>query len=119
MRLASLVDAFRTKYDDFFQFRLEDGRSTAPGSIGENLVYDVRPRKAFGFTKGDTFRSDPLAVRWLRRASISSPVERPSFGGASMHGRTSMAASAAPLICAAISLARASSLTSTTQKAGP
>ena len=33
-----------------------------------------------------------------------------------MHWRTSMAASAAWLICAAISIARASSLTSTTQK---
>jgi Pyridoxamine 5'-phosphate oxidase len=59
-RLANLVDAFRTKYDDFFEFRLEDGRFVAPGSIGENLVYDVRPRQAFGFTKGETFSQ----TRW-------------------------------------------------------
>jgi Pyridoxamine 5'-phosphate oxidase len=59
-RLASLVDAFRTKYDDFFQFRLTDGRFTAPGAPGAALVYDVRPRKAFGFTKGDTFSQ----TRW-------------------------------------------------------
>lgn len=59
-RLASLVDAFRTKYDDFFQFRLKDGRLIAPGSIGENLVYDVRATKAFGFTKGGTFSQ----TRW-------------------------------------------------------
>ena len=49
-RLAAIVDAFRTKYDDWFQFRLEDGRFIAPGSIGTVLVYDVRARKAFGFT---------------------------------------------------------------------
>ena len=29
-------------------------------SIGTNLVYDVRARKAFGFTKGDTFSE----TRW-------------------------------------------------------
>ena len=59
-RLGRLVDAYRTKYDDFFQFRLEDGRFGAPGAIGDNLVYDVRPRKAFGFTKGETFSQ----TRW-------------------------------------------------------
>jgi hypothetical protein len=59
-RLSSLVDAYRTKYDDWFKFRLEDGRFTAPGSIGAALVYDVRPRKAFGFIKGDTFSQ----TRW-------------------------------------------------------
>jgi hypothetical protein len=59
-RLGRLVDAYRTKYDDFFQFRLEDGRLVAPGAIGENLVFDVRPRKAFGFAKGGTFSQ----TRW-------------------------------------------------------
>ena len=59
-RLNRLVDAYRTKYDDFFQFRLEDGRFAAPGAIGDNLVFDVRPRKAFGFAKGDTFSQ----TRW-------------------------------------------------------
>src|ERR671918_1811765 len=47
-RLGRLVDAYRTKYDDWFQFRLVDGEFTAPGAIGPALVYDVRPRKAFG-----------------------------------------------------------------------
>jgi hypothetical protein len=42
------------------EFRLEDGRFTAPGAIGAVLVYDVRPRKAFGFTKGKTFSQ----TRW-------------------------------------------------------
>ena len=54
-RLRDLVDAYRTKYDDWFKFRLVDGQFTAPGAIGPALVYDVRARKAFGFTKGDTF----------------------------------------------------------------
>jgi hypothetical protein len=59
-RLASLVDAFRTKYDDWFGFRLEDGRFTAPAAPGALLVYDVRVRKAFGFAKGDIFSQ----TRW-------------------------------------------------------
>jgi Pyridoxamine 5'-phosphate oxidase len=59
-RLGRLVDAYRTKYDDWFQFRLKDGRFTAPGAIGPVLVYDVLARKAFGFTKGDTFSQ----TRW-------------------------------------------------------
>ena len=59
-RLGHLVEAYRTKYDDFFQFRLEDGRFVAEGAIGDNLVYDVRARKAFGFTKGETFSQ----TRW-------------------------------------------------------
>jgi hypothetical protein len=54
-RLGALVDAYRTKYDDWFGFRLVDGEFTAPGAIGRVLVYDVRARKAFGFTKGDAF----------------------------------------------------------------
>jgi Pyridoxamine 5'-phosphate oxidase len=62
-RLASLVDAFRTKYDDWFGFRLEDGQFTAAGAPGAALVYDVRARKAFGFTKGDTFSQ----TRWRFR----------------------------------------------------
>jgi hypothetical protein len=59
-RLGHLVDAYRTKYDDFFKFRLEDGRFTAAGAVGQSLVYDVRARKAFGFTKGETFSQ----TRW-------------------------------------------------------
>src|SRR5918998_3088272 len=52
-RLGQLVDAYRTKYDDWFQFRLVGGEFTAPGAIGPGLVYDVRARKAFGFRKGE------------------------------------------------------------------
>ena len=59
-RLGHLVDAYRDKYDDWFGFRLVDGRFTAPGAIGPVLVYDVRARRAFGFRKGDTFSQ----TRW-------------------------------------------------------
>jgi hypothetical protein len=59
-RLGALADAYRAKYDDFFGFRVVDGKFTAPGGIGENLVYDVRARKAFGFEKGETFSQ----TRW-------------------------------------------------------
>lgn len=59
-RLGALAKAYRTKYDDWFGFRLEDGRFTAEGAIGPVLVYDVRARRAFGFTKGDTFSQ----TRW-------------------------------------------------------
>src|SRR5919109_4498264 len=52
-RLRGLVDAYRDKYDDWFQFRLVDGQFTAPGAPGPALVYDVRARKVFGFIKGD------------------------------------------------------------------
>src|SRR3990170_4287423 len=59
-RLGRLVDAYRTKYDDWFQFRLKDGQFTAPGAPGPALVYDVRAQKAFGFAKGDIFSQ----TRW-------------------------------------------------------
>jgi hypothetical protein len=59
-RLGRLVDAYRTKYDDWFGFRLEDGKFTSPGAPGAALVYDVRARKAFGFAKGETFSQ----TRW-------------------------------------------------------
>jgi hypothetical protein len=59
-RLNRVADAFRTKYDDWFGFRVADGRFTAEGAIGQVLVFDVRARKAFGFTKGDTFSQ----TRW-------------------------------------------------------
>lgn len=59
-RLGALADAFRTKYDDLFGFRLEESRFTAGDATDAVLVYDVRTRKAFGFTKGRTFSQ----TRW-------------------------------------------------------
>ena len=60
IRLSALVDAFKTKYDDWFGFRLNDGRFAADGGVGSILVYDVRADRAFGFTKGSTFSQ----TRW-------------------------------------------------------
>jgi hypothetical protein len=59
-RLGALVDAYRTKYDDWFGFRLVDGEFTTAGDSSPGLVYDVRARRAFGFTKGDRFSQ----TRW-------------------------------------------------------
>jgi hypothetical protein len=59
-RLGALVDAYRTKYDDWFGFRLVDGEFTARGGSSPGLVYDVRARRAFAFTKGDVFSQ----TRW-------------------------------------------------------
>lgn len=59
-RLGAVVDAYQTKYNDLFGFRLVDGKVTAPGAAGPLLVYDVRARKALGFTKGATFSQ----TRW-------------------------------------------------------
>jgi hypothetical protein len=54
-RLSRIVDAFTTKYDDYFSMRLVDGRIDPAGSPTEPLAFEVRPRKAFGFGKGSTF----------------------------------------------------------------
>ena len=54
-RLQRLVDAYATKYDDWFGFRLVDGKFMGEGSDDPGLVYVVRARKAFGFAKGEPF----------------------------------------------------------------
>jgi len=66
-RLGVLVEAFRTKYDDWFGYRLVDGRITADGGEVELLACDVHARKAFGFTKGGTFSQ----TRWLLGPRLS------------------------------------------------
>jgi hypothetical protein len=59
-RFGRLVDAYATKYDGMFGFRLDEGRFVAPDSIDPAVVYAVRARKAFGFAKGSTFSQ----TRW-------------------------------------------------------
>jgi general stress protein 26 len=59
-RLRDVVEAFATKYDDFFGFRFVDRRLAHPGSPDEPLTYEVRATKAFGFAKGATFSQ----TRW-------------------------------------------------------
>ena len=60
-RLSRLATAFTEKYDDFFEMRVVDGRLRGGGI--ENLPFEVRAAKAFGFGKGATFSQ----TRWLWR----------------------------------------------------
>ena len=60
-RLSRLATAFTEKYDDFFEMRVVDGRLRGGGI--ENLAFEVRAAKAFGFGKGATFSQ----TRWLWR----------------------------------------------------
>jgi pyridoxine/pyridoxamine 5'-phosphate oxidase len=62
-KLGRLAEAFTEKYDDFFEFRFVDGQFQAAGSGDGQLVFEVRPAKAFGFAKGEAFSQ----TRWLWR----------------------------------------------------
>jgi len=62
-RLDRLAKAFTEKYEDFFKFRFVDGRFEAAGVSEGQLVFEIRPAKAFGFAKGDTFSQ----TRWRWR----------------------------------------------------
>jgi hypothetical protein len=59
-RLGRLVEAYATKYDDVFGFRLVEGDVQAPGAPESPLFFEVRARKAFGFGKGTSFSQ----TRW-------------------------------------------------------
>ena len=52
--LERLADAFATKYDDFFGFKVRDGAFTN-GEGGVADVYEVAPRKAFAYGREPTF----------------------------------------------------------------
>jgi Pyridoxamine 5'-phosphate oxidase len=54
-RLEAIARAFTDKYDDFFGFRVVDGRLTAAGTTDESLAFVVRATKALGFAKGEAF----------------------------------------------------------------
>ena len=59
-RLGRLVDAYATKYDDMFGFRLVGSEFIGSGSDDPAVVYAVRAVKAFGFGKGKIFSQ----TRW-------------------------------------------------------
>ena len=60
-RLERLASAFMDKYDDFFGFRVIDGRfSGGAGAEDEILAFEVRADKALGFAKGASFSQ----TRW-------------------------------------------------------
>jgi nitroimidazol reductase NimA-like FMN-containing flavoprotein (pyridoxamine 5'-phosphate oxidase superfamily) len=50
--LAQLVDAFATKYDDVFGFKVGDGRFSHGAGVAD--VYEVAPAKAFAYRRGKT-----------------------------------------------------------------
>jgi nitroimidazol reductase NimA-like FMN-containing flavoprotein (pyridoxamine 5'-phosphate oxidase superfamily) len=62
-RLSRMADAFTTKYDDFFGLWVERGRLQGAGAPDEILAFEIRPDKAFGFAKGDSFSQ----TRWRFR----------------------------------------------------
>ena len=60
-RLERLARAFTEKYDDFFGFRVTDGRlHGGAGATDEVLAFEVRADKALGFAKGERFSQ----TRW-------------------------------------------------------
>jgi hypothetical protein len=59
-RLRRLVEAFAGKYDDFFGYRLQDGRLHATGAADAPVPFELRATKAFAFAKGETFSQ----TRW-------------------------------------------------------
>jgi hypothetical protein len=59
-RLGRLVEAYATKYDDVFGYRLLDGQVQARGVEDPPLFFEVQARKAFGFGKGASFSQ----TRW-------------------------------------------------------
>jgi hypothetical protein len=56
--LQRVADALAAKYGEPFLFTVRDGAFVGDG--GEALVFEVRPRQAFGFGKGDPFSQ----TRW-------------------------------------------------------
>lgn len=62
-KLQRLADAYVAKYDQLFVFHVRDGALWIEGSEDPGLAYEIRPTKAFGFGKGETFSQ----TRWLFR----------------------------------------------------
>jgi nitroimidazol reductase NimA-like FMN-containing flavoprotein (pyridoxamine 5'-phosphate oxidase superfamily) len=52
-RLLQIADKFNSKYGPPFQYTVRDGAFSGEG--GEALVYELRPSKAFGFGRGQSF----------------------------------------------------------------
>ena len=55
-RLRRVADAYATKYGtDTWHFTVRDGAFHNEGGGGKALVFEVAPKTAFGFGKGETF----------------------------------------------------------------
>ena len=59
-RLQRLADAYIAKYDQLFVFEVRDGALWIEGSEDPGMAYELRPTKAFGFGKGESFSQ----TRW-------------------------------------------------------
>lgn len=59
-KLQRLADSYVAKYDQLFVFEVRDGALWIEGSEDPGLAYELRPTKAFGFGKGESFSQ----TRW-------------------------------------------------------
>ena len=59
-RLRGIADAYESKYGPAWRFGVRDGAFVPADGDGVALVYEVVPRQAFGFRKGDEFSQ----TRW-------------------------------------------------------
>jgi hypothetical protein len=59
-RLQRLAEAYVAKYDQVFVFEVREGALWIEGSEDPGLAYELRPTKAFGFGKGESFSQ----TRW-------------------------------------------------------
>jgi general stress protein 26 len=66
-RLRRLADAYESKYGEDWRFDVSDGLFRHSSGEGVALVFEVAPRKAFGFRKGGEFSQ----TRWRFEASRS------------------------------------------------
>jgi general stress protein 26 len=58
--LRRLADAYEAKYGEDWRFDVQDGEFRHSSGEGVAFVFEVAPRKAFGFRKGDEFSQ----TRW-------------------------------------------------------
>jgi pyridoxamine 5'-phosphate oxidase-like protein len=59
-RLQDLADGYIAKYDHLFVFQVREDRLWIEASEDPVLAYELRPTKAFGFGKGESFSQ----TRW-------------------------------------------------------
>jgi hypothetical protein len=85
--LDRVAKTFAGKYDHPFNFKARD--FAAYGEGGETLLYEVRPRKAFGYGRGERY-SAPLALlaAETRSAAPLQPVGPQQRRQAGKPGRT-------------------------------
>lgn len=53
--LERLAEAFTSRWDGRWQYRVRDGAFSHPGTGGAAIVFSVQPTKVFAHAKGDPF----------------------------------------------------------------